>query len=83
MKGGACDFLSAHPSAPVCVVYRDPCRAVASHLELIFINMQHLAARLRHNEALARLLQEHEDIVTQANALIAKSNSKQGSTVAS
>lgn len=54
------------------------CRALASQLELLFVNMQHLAARLRQHEALAALVREYEDVIAQAAALTRTEGGREG-----
>jgi hypothetical protein len=40
-------------------------------VELLFVNAQHLAARLRAPEALAALVREYEAVAEDARALVA------------
>jgi hypothetical protein len=62
---------ASRSAACVCLAYRSH----TSRLELLFVNAQHLAARLREAEALGALLREHEDVVAQARALLASAAS--------
>ena len=58
---------------PACACARAAphCSAAVAHVELLFVNAQHLAARLRAPEALAALVREYEAVAEDARALVA------------
>jgi hypothetical protein len=60
-------LTTSHPPSPG----TSPCSAAVAHVELLFVNAQHLAARLREPEALAALVREFEAVAEDGRALVA------------
>lgn len=73
-RRGACTRRStttASPPAAPPPPGTSRCSAAVAHVELLFVNAQHLAARLREPEALAALVREFEAVAEDGRALVA------------